>query len=236
MEEYINELVKYQKKYPNFLKLQEKITFCLTVLNGLARKAIPDKIVNLEFSEDEIIAALSFCPDILEIQDKLLDLRQVVIETYGLWHIFSQEFVFELEKFLDKKKTLQLMAGNGALAKFIPEIKATDNFEWQGQDIQSPTPWVEVEQIDALEAVKEYGGSVENIILEWAPDTEETDYQILKYLRQNQWQGRLIVIGEKNGATNSKPFWQKAQVKEVHQLNVVHPAIDFIKDKVFLIK
>ena len=70
----------------------------------------------------------------------------------------------------------------------------------------------------------------------WAPDSGDVDWQVLQFLRQNHFQGNLIVIGERNGATNSAKFWQNARLQLIDQLNQHHRPFDFINDQVWLVK
>jgi hypothetical protein len=46
----------------------------------------------------------------------------------------------------------------------------------------------------------------------------------------------LLFIGEKNGATNSATFWQKAKSRTNTKVNRSFQSFDFIDEKVFEIK
>ena len=153
-----------------------------------------------------------------------------------IWHIYSQEWLQDLKSFLADEQTLMIMAGNAVLGKFLKNIICTDNLDWRHQDNERPNPWTDVEQLDALEAVKKYLNNVSNIIIEWCPDSTDTDIKVLHYLRQKKWKGNLIVLGEKQGATNSKAFWKEAHLERPVNLNQHHKPFDFIKDQVYLAK
>ena len=172
----------------------------------------------------------------LALEDELLNLCQVVIEDFGIWHIFSQEWVADLKEYVGPGLGLELMAGNGVLSASIPGLIATDNLDWAGQDNESPQAWQRVEQLDAISALERYGLKANYIILAWAPDTSQVDWEILNWLRTKRWSGQFIVIGERNGATNSSKFWQEANLLKPRLLNQHHQAIDFINDEVFLVK
>ena len=128
------------------------------------------------------------------------------------------------------------MAGNAVISANLKNTIATDNLDWQGQDNERPCPWTAVEKLDAVTAVRKYYSHVDNIIMAWAPDKSDVDWQVLQFLRQNHFQGNLIVVGEQNGATNSVKFWQDAQLQLVEQLNQHHLSFDFINDQVWLVK
>ena len=113
-------------------------------------------------------------------------------------------------------------------------IIATDNFAWQGQDIQTPKPWTQVTQMSGLTAINSFPFDV--VIMSWAPDTDTSDVTILSALRDKQFTGDFIVIGEKNQATNSKKIWQIADLTISKTLNQHHQQFDFIHDQVFIVK
>ena len=141
-----------------------------------------------------------------------------------------------LKEYVGPGLGLELMAGNGVLSASIPGLIATDNLDWAGQDNESPQAWQRVEQLDAISALERYGLKANYIILAWAPDTSQVDWEILNWLRTKRWSGQFIVIGERNGATNSSKFWQEANLLKPMLLNQHHQAIDFINDEVFLVK
>ena len=74
------------------------------------------------------------------------------------------------------------------------------------------------------------------IIMEWAPDTSEDDWEVLQKLRTMRWPGEFIVIGERNGATNSEKFWDECRLEEPEDLNQRHERFDFIDDRVYLVR
>ena len=189
----------------------------------------------LGFCEEFIMDHLLDCANLLELDSRLNDLRQTVIENFGIWHIFSEDWVDDLALHLNGRKTLQLMSGNAVLAASLANVTATDSFDWSRQDVTRPDPWTEVENIDAVSAVEKYAADMDVIIMEWAPDTSEDDWEVLQKLRKIQWPGEFIVIGERNGATNSRKFWDECRLEEPEDLNRRHECFDFIDDKVYLI-
>lgn len=245
IEGEIMELTAYQQKlaawldeYRDFVPAQNRIRVVQQILAAIKQHELPDQLISLEFSETELVDNLGKYPQLLTFESELLDLRQLLVEKFGIWHLFSRRWVQDLKYFInaEQTKSLELMAGNAVLTKFVPNMRATDNLDWKGQDNEHPHPWTTVENSDALVAVQKYYRVVDNIVLAWAPDQDEIDWHILQFLRQQKWAGKFIVIGEKNGATNSKAFWQNSHLTLVAELNRNHPQVDFINDQVFLVK
>ncbi len=235
--EYLRHLKKYSLEYQQVPDALAKITAVKETVEHLQAKALPTRpLPRLEFSETRLFDLLGKHPDVLQMVSFLNDLRECVIENFGIWHIFSRQWVNDLQIYLRKRPVLQVMAGNAVLASYLENTIATDDFDWQGQDIQRPKPWTTVQRMDAMAAVQRYYRDVKVIIMEWAPDGDPIDYQILRILREKNWSGEFIVIGEKNGATNSKIFWKSATLTLVKQLNKDHQPFDFIRDQVFKVE
>lgn len=225
----------------NFLKLTPVVEKCdqiLATINAYQQQRLSQvELTALELSTDLIFDNLIEYPQLMDVSPRFENLRQVMIESFGIWHICNQLWINDLQAFcgLDSHN-LEIMAGNAVISANLKNTIATDNLDWQGQDNDRPCPWTAVEKLDAVTAVQKYYSHVDNIIMAWAPDSGEVDWQVLQFLRQNHFQGNLIVIGERNGATNSAKFWQNAQLQLVDQLNQHHRPFDFINDQVWLVK
>lgn len=225
----------------NFLKLTPVVEKCdqiLATINAYQQQRLSQvELTALELSTDLIFDNLIEYPQLMDVSPRFENLRQVMIESFGIWHICNQLWINDLQAFcgLDSHN-LEIMAGNAVISANLKNTIATDNLDWQGQDNDRPCPWTTVEKLDAVTAVQKYYSHVDNIIMAWAPDSGEVDWQVLQFLRQNHFQGNLIVIGERNGATNSAKFWQNAQLQLVDQLNQHHRPFDFINDQVWLVK
>lgn len=232
-QKYLSKLDNQQKKYAKIPQVNHKVDAVKETVIALSNKQIPvQELPQLSFTQEELFEH----PELFEVEDLLLDLRQVVIENFGVWHIFSTRWLADLRDFLGNTKTLELMAGNAIISANLNNTYATDNFLWQGQDIEVPSPWTNVERLDAMQAIQKYYLQVQNIIMAWAPDNNQNDWEVLSWLRKVNWQGNFILIGEKNGATNSELFWEKAKLEEPIKLNKHHKEFDFIKDKVYFVK
>ena len=200
---------------------------------AVAKKQLPEQLPRLGFSDELIWEHLDDCPQLSMIGDLLADFRQEMVMTFGLWHLFTAQWVHDLDVYLGPGKRLELMAGNAALTRYLPRTIATDNFDWHGQDNEHPTPWTPVEPLDAVAAVDRYAPEVNAIIMAWAPDYGSRDVAVVQRLVALGWHGRLIVVGEKGGATNSSQFWHRIPVQLVYALNRHHHPVDFIRDRVY---
>lgn len=202
-------------------------------LRAVAKKQLPQQLPRLGFSDELIWEHLDDCPNLSMVGDLLTDFRQVMVTSFGLWHLFTAQWVRDLDEYLGPGNRLELMAGNAALARYLPRTVATDNLDWHGQDNEHPAPWTAVEPLNALAAVDRYASEVNAIIMAWAPDQTTSDVAVVRRLVALGWHGRLIVVGEKNGATNSSKFWHRVPVRLVYALNRHHHPIDFIRDRVY---
>jgi len=175
----------------------------------------------------------------------LRPLRDALIEYFSMYGFVSSDFVRDLSAYTDGQPVLELMAGHGyisaGLKAIAPEQKiiATDNEDWRTQpDPTSAKPVTDVENMDAIAALDMYGENVSTVIMSWAPDTTDADWQVLQYIRDNQYRFDFdfIVIGEKDGATDSDVFWHEAELEEVPALNAHHQSFDLIDERVYLVK
>ena len=219
----------------NLPTVHQKIAQVQAVVKAYSRHEIPQEVPKLSFSAHYLELHMTKHPELFELVSCLNDLRQVLIENFGIWHVFSKAWLASFKQQLKPGKTLVVMCGNAALAADLPNVIAVDDFDWQAQDNTHPHPWCDVKRANALVAVQKYYQQVDNIILEWAPETT-CDRAILDFLRAQKWPGDLIVIGEAKGATNSPQFWQTAKLSCPPAVNALHRPFDFIHDQVFWVK
>ena len=73
--------------------------------------------------------------------------------------------------------------------------------------------------------------------MSWSPDKVEIDWEVLQLLRNDYPEVKLLVIGEKNGATNSAKFWQNGQLTQDAELQKVNEhlhSFDLIDEQIYL--
>ena len=114
----------------------------------------------------------------------------------------------------------------------------TDSTAWVKENQTGRHPVISIEPLAALAAVDKYADQVEYVIMSWAPDKGEADWDLLEHLREHYPALKLLVIGEKDGATNSKRFWQEAQLSQdgLAQVNAALKSFDLIDEQVYLAK
>lgn len=232
---YLEQLNQWEEKFATASDVLFKIQSAKKAIVSLKLQQLPkNNLPLLSFSEKEIFSNFALMP----LDDDLAMFRQEIIQTFGIWHIPNQRWLVDLHHFINGRSVLEIMAGNAlisaGLRQLQDEVTSTDNFDWRGQDILTPKPWTHVEHEDALESVKRRSFDV--LILSWAPDTQNIDWQILTTLRNQGFTGDFIVIGEQNGVTNSPEFWQNAILSQPEILNQNHQPFDTIKDAVWLVK
>lgn len=176
--------------------------------------------------------------------DKLLrSYRDYLEETHGMWAYISAPFINDLTQYLAGKPTLEIMAGNGYISRGLKAkdqpVFTTDSLDWINENETGRHLVTDVEKLDAQSAIEKYGKQVDFVIMSWSPDGLPIDVKVLNQLRSLPKQPILICIGEQNGATNSKQFWQMANFvdpESTRQLNVHFQPFDLIHDQVYLIK
>ncbi|KRL22498.1 hypothetical protein [Lentilactobacillus kisonensis] len=178
-----------------------------------------------------------------KLDKQLRSYRDYLEAEYGMWAYISAPFVKDLADYIKPNAAVEIMAGNGAISKGLKDLGVTvyptDNLGWVAENQTGKHQMTPVEKLDALAAIQKYQNQVKYVIMSWSPDKSPIDVAVLNAVRSaNNDQLTLIVVGEKNGATNSTQFWQAANYIEpeaTKKLNRHHQPFDLIKDRVYLI-
>ncbi|MGM9907470.1 SAM-dependent methyltransferase [Limosilactobacillus sp.] len=175
----------------------------------------------------------------------LRNFRDYLEDTYGMWSYVNAPFAKALSDYLNGAPVLEIMAGNGYISKGLrnnnanQQIYTTDSQAWVQENETGKHPVTTIEKLDAISAIKKYGEQVDYVIMSWAPDKGESDWEVLQLLRQDYPDIKFLVIGEKDGATNSKKFWQAAQLSQDADLQKVNQQLhsfDLIDEQIYLVK
>ncbi|MEE0002328.1 SAM-dependent methyltransferase [Weissella confusa] len=262
--DYLGELLPYLDRYQNIPTMANLMQQAIDTLEQLNAGYLPAALPTMEIPESVIPELQNYVlaqyPDNadagnalwLELTEPLEDidfllrhLRDALIEYFSMYGFVSSDFVRDLSVYTDGQPVLELMAGHGYISAGLKAIApaqkiiATDNEDWRTQpDPTSAKPVTDVENMDAIAALDMYGENVSTVIMSWAPDTTDADWQVLQYIRDNQYRFDFdfIVIGEKDGATDSDVFWHEAELEEVPALNAHHQSFDLIDERVYLVK
>ncbi|MCX2187404.1 MULTISPECIES: SAM-dependent methyltransferase [Limosilactobacillus] len=180
-----------------------------------------------------------------KLDKSLRNFRDYLEDTYGMWSYVNAPFAKALADYLNGAPVLEIMAGNGYISKGLrnnnanQRIYTTDSQAWTRENETGKHPVTTIEKLDAISAIKKYGDQVDYVIMSWAPDKEEVDWDVLQLLRHDYPDVKFLVIGEQDGATNSKKFWQEAQLSQDEGLQKVNQQLhsfDLIDEQIYLVK
>jgi hypothetical protein len=259
---YIDRLERYREQFTDYSSVVFLINQVLESNRLIEQNLLPQQLPTLELPndiQDQIFNQLKITypigdsvgdrlwADLTESLPKLDRLlrsyRDYLEATYGMWAYVSAPFISDLATYLASRPTLEIMAGNGYISHGLKlknqPVLATDSLDWVTENETGRHLVTDVEKLDALTAIDKYGDQVDFVIMSWSPDGLPIDVQVLESLRQLEHQPTLICIGERNGATNSKRFWQIAEIidpEATAQLNRHHQSFDLIQEQVYLIK
>lgn len=259
---YIKELTHYRDLFDSFPEIKFLINNALEsdrlLKNGLLPQPLPTLLlpddiqdtifqqVNQQFAQGDPRGDQLWNQYVnaLPKLDKLLrNFRDYLEDTYGMWSYVNAPFAKALSDYLNGQPVLEIMAGNGYISKGLRNnnpsqvIFTTDSQDWINENETGKHPVTKIEPLDALTAIKKYGHQVQFVIMSWAPDKQETDWEVLQLLRQDYPEIRLLVIGERNGATDSPKFWQEAQLSQPQELAKVNQQLhsfDLIDEQIYL--
>ncbi|MBS9336193.1 SAM-dependent methyltransferase [Fructobacillus papyrifericola] len=238
-------LKQVEKQYQDYPQALRKIQAVQACLQALDQQTLPEKpLPKLLYSERQLLRE----PGLLALDEAFGDLRQTLIEQYGVWFLPNQQLIADLLLFAKGRPIVELMAGNALLTaafkKAGANAKAVDTLDWLGQDNERPLPWTKVYEQDARAAVLEAIQAVSQgqqeklplFIMAWAPNTTEDDWRVLEALRESGQLFDLVVIGEKGPDTNSARFWQSAKLTKPAALNAHYQPFDDFQDAIYLAK
>lgn len=180
-----------------------------------------------------------------KLDKSLRNFRDYLEDTYGMWSYVNAPFAKALADYLNGAPVLEIMAGNGYISKGLrnnnanQRIYTTDSQAWTRENETGKHPVTTIEKLDAISAIKKYGDQVDYVIMSWAPDKEKVDWDVLQLLRHDYPDVKFLVIGEQDGATNSKKFWQEAQLSQDEGLQKVNQQLhsfDLIDEQIYLVK
>lgn len=161
---------------------------------------------NLEFNIDDVVKVLDdynnkIIPDKINHEFlRCFALRDAFIEVQG-FALVTNEWIKPLAEIIGDSKCLEVMAGKGTISYALQQngvdIKATDNYSWKNS-FTFEKLFTDVENIDAVEAVKKYGKDIDYLIMSW-PYMDQVCYNVVKELYEINPKAKLIYIGESNG-------------------------------------
>lgn len=256
--DYLDALADFFILFKDIPGLKDKLQLAQTAVKAVNQGDFPPTLHDMAVTETDIAATQAYVlarypqqpeqgnalweqlREALEQVDYCLqNIRDEFIEDFNLYAYLTPTFLEALSEALAGKATLEIMAGQGYLSAGLRALRpdqtiiATDNQDWQYQPVDAVTPVTLVENLDALAAIDKYGNQVEVILMSWAPDTSDIDWQVLQKIRQEHPEITFLVIGEFMGATDSEIFWQSATLNELEAINATRPPFDLIDEKIY---
>lgn len=181
--------------------------------------------------------------DVVALDHLLCHFRQYIAFHYGMWAFVQQSLFSQWTALFGTRRYLEVAAGNGYVSWGLQaagnSVIATDSLTWQSQNVTGRRPLLPVYRAGASAALWRWGDQVDAVVMAWSPDHEWSDAAFLNLLRTRFAGLDLFVIGERNGATNSRLFWQLAQFvpdRRLLPLNRAFPRFDAINDRIYLIR
>lgn len=260
---YIQQLAVYGKEYDAFPAIKYLVNNALENDRLIQRGLLPQPLPTMQLPDDIQDQVFQYVNsqypphdpegdalwqqlsgDLPKLDKALRDYRDYLEGQYGMWSYTNTAFISALADFLKGAPVLEVMAGNGYLSKGLREkrptetIYTTDSQAWIKENETGKHPVTDIEKLDAINAVKKYGAQIEYVIMSWAPDKGDSDWQLLQFIRENYPDLKLLVIGEKNGATNSPDFWKNAELSQagLTDVNAKLKSFDLIDEQVYLAK
>lgn len=261
---YISELMRDRDLFDDFPEVKYLINNALEsdrlLKNGLLPQPLPTLLLPDDI-QDTIFKQLNqqypqgdprgdqlwnkYSAALPKLDKSLRNFRDYLEDTYGMWSYVNAPFAKALADYLNGAPVLEIMAGNGYISKGLrnnnanQRIYTTDSQAWTRENETGKHPVTTIEKLDAISAIKKYGDQVDYVIMSWAPDKEEVDWDVLQLLRHDYPDVKFLVIGEQDGATNSKKFWQEAQLSQDEGLQKVNQQLhsfDLIDEQIYLVK
>ena len=210
----------------------------------LHKGEIPDEIPNMDIP---LIDRLHNPTNIsVDERIEILMFRECYTERYGFVLIDKRWISTLINTVIKDGKVLEVMGGSGylswALNKMgVKDIICTDNYSWANG---SKPKWAkadlfEVEEMDAIDAVRKYGPDVDFVLMSW-PYMDSSAYDVLMTLREVNPKATLIYIGEDwGGCTAYDDFFGAVEYIDTDlaaKVNEVFPSFDGIHDRVYLCK
>jgi len=162
-----------------------------------------------------------------------LDARRAAIELCG-FSLVNKITTKELAKYIGNRKCIEIMAGTGAWSKAL--INEGVNIHPTDLKIDSAisynNSWMDVEEIDCVEAIKKYNPDV--VLCSWPRSDSPIDAATDEIFKNPI--GELIYIGETWDGCCASNYYFESVEKFIKPLNIYLPRWEGIYDDIYSIK
>ncbi|GAF40766.1 SAM-dependent methyltransferase [Agrilactobacillus composti DSM 18527 = JCM 14202] len=256
---YLQQLKKFRQLFQTIPAIQQQIDVIFGVCLNLSQRQLPNQSLPfLGLSQSTYLEALVALGQNLTWQQRAYDqqvqqvrqldhllrnFRDFIENQFGIWSLQTQSLLRRWVQLFPGLSYLEVMAGNAlfsyGMTQLQQKVVTTDDLSWGKTSPTGRQPWVPVQSLDAVEAVKTYGPKVDALVMIWSQDKNPIDVAVLQAFKQYMAHKSFFVLGEYLGATNSLEFWRTAPFvndKAIVRLNQIYPRFDLIQDKIFLIR
>ncbi|WLV79342.1 SAM-dependent methyltransferase [Lacticaseibacillus parahuelsenbergensis] len=242
---YWTRLNELARKYTPILPLKEQMTAMDAWQRAVANHRLPQHALPwLGLTAPQIEHALAL-PDarLAELQqlDHLLhNFRRYIAFHYGMWSFVHTDFFNVWHHLYGSQRYLEVAAGNGYVSAGLraqgDTTITTDAHTWVKENVTGQQPLVPVKTATANASLFLYADQVDAVVMAWSPDKDPNDVRFLHIMARSFPDKQLFVIGERQGATNSRLFWQEARQvpdRRVFALNRALGHFDAIHERVY---
>lgn len=212
--EKLNEKMKLQSEFASMTSM-----FMDRTLDEMSRIEIGEFIRSLDAeSKLEIIPKSSVeSMQIGECSD--FSWREEVFRPLTGYVNINMEMVDKLAEALDDKKCLEVMSGNGLLSRCLQDrnvdIIATDkSMPIENSYLPLRTEqFTDIRQMDALDAIREYGKDIDILVMSWPPYGDDIAYRCVETLHEVNPEAEILYIGELWGGCNADDAFFNATMR-----------------------
>lgn len=160
-------------------------------------------------------------PSYIFTEKKYAPIREFALFRMG-FSVVTQKNCKEIGRIVGDGVVLEIMCGLAAYSATLRSIGIqcipTDDMSWIIGEGKKYAGWKEnawlseIEQIDAVGAIKKYGNKVDYILMSWPPQNDDVAYDALVTMRGVNKNCKMIYVGEwgENSCTANQLFFDSA--------------------------
>lgn len=203
--------------------ITEEDVLILNYLKNMQKHIIPDTFPKI-FTDDYYNYMHS-----ISLPHSIISGVCLTITSESCYPALAWDWIKELADIIGNKTVLSVCSGLGALEKCLKDcsvnIIATDLFLCMQDNyiFEDRMSWMDIEKIDAVDAISKYGKDINYLLLSWSPYRNTIDYDCLMKLRETNPNARIICITEEyGGCVGSDQFYEEAEevVDSINQITI----------------
>ena len=243
--DYWSTLNRLAKQYARIGPLKSQLTAMKDWQASIAAGVLPAHALPwLGLNTPQIDAALTQpqaqLQELLQLDHLLHNFRRYIAFHDGMWSFVHEDLFATWHLLYGPQRYLEVAAGNGYVSAGLraqgDKTITTDAHTWTKENVTGCQPLVPVKTATANAALFLYAQQVDAVVMAWSPDKDPNDVRFLHIMQHYFPTKQLFVIGERNGATNSRLFWQEARTvpdRRLFALNRAFGHFDAIHERVY---